>query len=179
MRWRGTRGPAQPARAGSRHPNETALYPLGAYRSNGGMGLRTERRVDPSGPPRAGGVPLRRDQIPRSWSRPCLARVFQILKLFLGTHDIMCPSNLQTQDVGMRASIALGPLPVHGKTRYAIFVGEIPPPRCHSYSPTNYYFAITYYDHPKPCGQKRPKRSFSQTVPVARRRTEATPVTLK
>lgn len=193
MRWLGTRVSAQPCQArlaDSHHLDETALDPWGLMLRRG-HGRRTECRVVPSGPPRAGWVPLRRDEAPRGQSRPCLARAFQIFKVYLGTHDIVWPSNSQTQDVGMRGSIAKGMAVVHGKTRRAIFVGETPRLGTHSVESISCYFLITCTCQIRDCGRKRPNRKSwavwafllskrvrsPQPAPVARRQTPKTPVT--
>jgi len=116
---------------------------------------------------------------------PVLARAIQIFKVYLGTHDIVWPFKVQTQDVGMRGSIPLGLLVVHGKTWRAIFVGEPPRFRTHSFEPINLYSLILCLRRMTDCGQKPESQilgrlGFSalenafgspQAAPVARRQT--------
>ena len=152
---------------------------------SGAWDVRTERRVAPSGPPRAGFVPLRRDEAPRARSRPCLSARYPNLQGVPRDHDIVWPFKVQTQDVGMRGSIPLGLLVVHGKTWRAIFVGEPPRFRTHSFEPINLYSLILCLRRMTDCGQKPESQilgrlGFSalenafgspQAAPVARRQT--------
>ncbi len=159
MRWFGTRASVQPCLADSHHLDETAHGPWGAIAPSGEMGRRTERRVVPSGPPRAGGVPLRRDEAPPAPSRPCLARINPNLQ-GVNLPDplyVVQPLNAQTQYCWKCGGVYhLDPTVVHGKKGRRDFCRGTPPLRAHSTELINYYFLTGYICPMTDCGQKRP-----------------------
>ena len=109
----------------------TQIKPLlthgGYIAPSGAWDVRTERRVVPSGLRERAGCPSAETQPPVASSRPCLARAFQIFKVTFGTHDIVWPSNVQTQDVGMRASIAFASTVVQGENEESDLRRGTPP----------------------------------------------------
>ncbi len=126
MRWLGTPEPAQPGPAGSHHPN--ALHPWGTLIApSGGWDFgRSAGWFLPALRERAG-CPSVETKPPRERFRPCLVRVFQTLKLYLGTHDIVWPSIVQTQDVGIAREYSTGCPPRPRENAEADFSRGNPP----------------------------------------------------